>query len=156
MAAIKIIQFSRPPTPHLRTKFFHPVHLGRPISNERPLPRPHLPLPLPMITNKLKENKLQGWILYVGPYLRSAFVFIINSLILSDFLLTSFHLAEASLSAFLWLYTLGCAFVQKYHEMFFIYNYWHYDYWFCNQPVFISQLENVNKLWNNNSTVHVN
>ena len=35
-----------------------------------------------------------------GPSFRSAFVFSINSLILSGFPLTSFHLAEASLSAF--------------------------------------------------------
>ena len=55
-----------------------------------------------------------------GPSFRSAFVFSINLLILSGF---SFHLAEASLSAFLWLYTLVCAVVRTYHEMSFIYNY---------------------------------
>ena len=60
------------------------------------------------------------------PSLRPAFVFSINSLILSGFPLTSFHLAEASLSAFLSLYTLVCAAVQKYHEMSFIYNYSHF------------------------------
>ena len=54
---------------------------------------------------------------------RSAFVFSINSLILSGFPLISFHLAEASLSAIFWLYTLVCAVVRKYHEMSFIYNY---------------------------------
>ena len=58
-----------------------------------------------------------------GPSFRSAFVFSINSLILSGFPLTSFHLAEASLSVFSWLYTLVCAVVQKYHEMSFIYDY---------------------------------
>ena len=47
-----------------------------------------------------------------GPSFRSAFVFSINSLILPGFP-TSFHLAEASLSAFLWLYTLVCAVAQK-------------------------------------------
>ena len=36
----------------------------------------------------------------------SAFAFSINSLILPGFPLTSFDLAEASLSTFLWLYTL--------------------------------------------------
>ena len=56
-------------------------------------------------------------------FFRSIFVFIINSLILSGFPLTSFHSAEASLSAFTWLYTLVCAVVQKSLEMFFIYNY---------------------------------
>ena len=49
-----------------------------------------------------------------------------------------------------------CEVVQKYHEMFFIYNYSHFQYSFCNQPVLFAQLENVNKLWNNNRTVHVN
>ena len=57
-----------------------------------------------------------------SPSFRSAFVFSVNSLILSGFPLTSFHLAEASLSAFSWLYTLVCAVVQKYYEMSFIYN----------------------------------
>ena len=41
-----------------------------------------------------------------GPSFTSTFVFSINSLILSGFPLTSLHLAEALLSAFLWLYTL--------------------------------------------------
>ena len=45
----------------------------------------------------------------------------INSLILSGFPLTCFHLAEVSLSAFLWLCTIVCAIVQKYHKMSFIY-----------------------------------
>ena len=48
-----------------------------------------------------------------GPSLRSAFVFSINSLILPGFPLTSFHLAEASLSISLWLYALVCAVAQK-------------------------------------------
>ena len=58
-----------------------------------------------------------------GPSFRSAFVLSINSLIMSGFPFTSFHLAEASLSPFSWLYTLVCAVVQKYHEMYFIYIY---------------------------------
>ena len=89
-----------------------------------------------------------------GPSFRSVFVFSINSLMV--FLLTSIHLAEASLRAFSWLYTLVCAVVQKYQEMFFIYNYSDFQHSFCNQPVLFAQLENVNKLWNNNRAVHVN
>ena len=58
-----------------------------------------------------------------GPSFRSVFVFSINSLMVCGFPLTSFHLAEASLRAFSWLYTLVCAVVQKYQEMSFIYNY---------------------------------
>ena len=44
MTSMKIVQFSRLPTPLVNThlvnlcpKFFHPLHLGRPISNESPL-----------------------------------------------------------------------------------------------------------------------
>ena len=90
-----------------------------------------------------------------GPFFTLAFVFSINSLILSGFPLTSFHLAAASLSAFSWLY-LVCPVVQKHHEMFFIYNYPHFWYSLCNQLVLFPQLENVNKLWNNKRTVHAN
>ena len=36
MTSMKIVHFSRPPTPlvHQRPKFFHPLDLGRPISTE--------------------------------------------------------------------------------------------------------------------------
>ena len=88
-----------------------------------------------------------------APSFRSAFIFSINSLILSGFPLTSFHLDEASLSAFSWISTLVC--VKKYHEMSFIYNYSHFWYSFCNQPALFAQLENVNNLWKNNHAVHV-
>ena len=71
------------------------------------------------------------------PSFRSAFVFSINSLILSGFPLISFHLAEASLSAFSWFYTLVCAVVQKS----FVYDYSHFWYSLCNQPVLFAQLE---------------
>ena len=63
-----------------------------------------------------------------GLFFRSVFVFSINSLILSGFPLTSFRLAKASLSAFSWLYTNACAVVQKYHKMYFIYNYSRFKY----------------------------
>ena len=50
-----------PPSPFprlLHPKFFRPLDLGRPISNE--------PFrPLHMITNQLKENIILGWLLYV-------------------------------------------------------------------------------------------
>ena len=55
------------------------------------------------------------------PSFRSAFVFSINSLILSGFPLTSFRLAKPSLSAFSWLYTLEWAVIMS-----FIYNYSHF------------------------------
>ena len=94
------------------------------------------------------------------PSFRSVFVFsinsLINSLILSGFPLTSFHLAETFLSAFSWLYTRVCAVVHKTLQNVFIFNYSQLKQSFCNQPVLFAQLENVNKLWNNNRTVHVN
>ena len=61
-----------------------------------------------------------------GRFFRLVFVFSINSLILSGFPLTSFHLVEASPSAFSWLDTLVRAIVQKYQEMSFICNCSHF------------------------------
>ena len=63
---------------------------------------------------------------------------------------------ESLLSALSWLYNLKCAVVQNYHKMSFIYNYSHFQYSFCNQPVLLAQLENVNKLWKSNHTLNVN
>ena len=90
-----------------------------------------------------------------GPCSRSAFVFNINSLILSGFPLTYFHLAEAGLCTFSWLYALACVVVQKYHEMSFIYNHSHSWSHFAINLFYLQQLENVNKPWNNNRTEHV-
>ena len=84
-----------------------------------------------------------------GLSFRSALVFSINSLILSDLPLTSFHLVEASLSAF-------CGFILLRVQLFkIIYNCSYFRYSFSNQSVLLAQLENVSKLWNNNRTVHV-
>ena len=48
MSTIKIVQFSRPPPPtslvHLRPKFFHPLDLGHPNSNEPPSPNDNQPI----------------------------------------------------------------------------------------------------------------
>ena len=52
-----------------------------------------------------------------GPSFRLGFVFSINSLILFGFALTSFHLTDALISAFLWLHTLVCAVVQNYLKL---------------------------------------
>ena len=118
MTSMKIVQFSRPSTPivHLRPKFFHHLDLGRPISNEPPSPNDNQSI-------KRKRNPSKyGYYVLPGPSFGWTFVFSINSLILSGFPLTSFHSAEASLSAFSWLYTLVCAVVQKYHEMYFLHS----------------------------------
>ena len=56
MTSMKNAQFSRPATPtplvHLRPTFFHPLDLGRPISNN---PTPHLS-PNDNQTMKIKSN----------------------------------------------------------------------------------------------------
>ena len=111
MTSMKIFRFSRPPTPLLiyLQNLFTPLTLDVQFQM--------IP-PLQIIINQLKENIIQGWLLYViRSFLQLAFVSSINSLILSGFLLTSFHLAEASRSPFSWLYGLVSANVQKYHEM---------------------------------------
>ena len=86
-------------------------------SNFKRLPsRP--PASLQMITNQLKENIIQAWLLQViRSFFQIDFCFQHNSLTLSGFSLTSFYLAEASLPALLCHYTLVCAVVQKYHEI---------------------------------------
>ena len=93
-----------------------------------------------------------------GPSFRSVFVFSINSLILFGFPLTSFHLAEVSLSAFLWLCTLVCVVVQNITKcfLFIIISDIFSTHFKINLLAIFAQLENVNKLWNNNHTVHVN
>ena len=86
-----------------------------------------------------------------------SFVFSVNSLISSGFPLASFHLVEPSLSAFSWLYTLVCEFVQKYHEMSFLFIITHnLSTHFAVNLFFLPQLENVNKLKRKNRTMHVN
>ena len=61
MTSMKIVQFSRSPTPlvHLLPKFFHSVDLGRPISKKTP------PSSLQMVTNQLKENVNPRMTIYV-------------------------------------------------------------------------------------------
>ena len=61
-----------------------------------------------------------------SPSFRSALLLSINSLILSGFSLTSFHLAEASLSAFSWLYSCVCSSPDMSRNVFFIYNHSHH------------------------------
>ena len=108
------------PIVHLRPKFCHPLELGRPISNEPPSPNDN---------QSVKKNTIQGWLLYaIRSFSSGRLSFsVFNSLNLSGFPLTSFHLAEASQSAFSWLYNLVCAVAPKYLEMSFIYNYSHFS-----------------------------
>ena len=84
-----------------------------------------------------------------GPSFGWAFVSRINSLILSGFPLISFHLAEASLSAFWWFYNLVCVQLCKSSTK-CLCNYLHFYYSFCNHSVLFTQLENIKKISKNN------
>ena len=115
MTSMEIIQFSRPPTPLFIyvQKSSNPLTLDVQFQTKSPSPNGNQSI-------QIKHKTRMALICY--QVLPSAFVFSINSLILSSFHLTFLHLAEASLSAFSWLYTLVCEVVQKYHEMYFTYN----------------------------------
>ena len=132
-----------PPLVHLRPKFSHPSDLGCPNSEETPSP---------------KENINERWHYYMlsGPIFRSAFVFTINSLALSGFPLTSYHLAEAWLSAFSWLWTLVLQLSENITKCLLFIIIHIFSIHFAMNLVLFIHLENVNKLWNNNRTVHVN
>ena len=111
MTSMEITEFSRPPTP---------LSIYVQISSNP------LTLDVQFQMNLPSPNDKQSWspiYMLSDPSFRSAFVFSINSLILPGFSLTSFNCAEASLSAFSWLYTLVCVVVKKIHEMSFVYNY---------------------------------
>ena len=144
---MEIIQFSKPPT----LSFIYVKKSSISLTLDVQFQTNH-PSSSGNQSIQIKHNPRMTLICY--QVLPSAFIFSINLLISSSFHLTFLHLAEASLSAFSWLYTLVCEVVQKYHEMYFTYN--HFLYSFCNQPALFAQGENVNKLWNNNRTVHVN
>ena len=152
MTSMKIVHFQDAllPCPSTSKIFPTPWPWTSKFKRARPLP-----LLSPNDNRSIKRKHNLRMSMLSGPSFRSPFVFSINSLILSGLPLTSFHLAEASLSVFLCLYTLLCAVVQNY-QMSFIYNYSHFQYSFCNQAVLFAQLENVNKLWNSNRIVHVN
>ena len=64
--SMKIVQFSRPPTPlvHLRPKFVHPVNLERPISNKLPPVSQPLSSPNDNQSVKRKHNSRMTIICY--------------------------------------------------------------------------------------------
>ena len=74
MASMEIVQFPRLPVPliHLRPKFFQPLDLGRPISNEPPHPPPHTPRPpSPNDNQSIKtKNNPRTTIMLSGPSFR--------------------------------------------------------------------------------------
>ena len=91
------------PLIHLCPKFFHPLDLAPPISNEPPTL-------LQMITNQLNENIIQGWLLCdIRPFVQVGFRFqyqLINLVLLSfDFFSFSWSLSICFVVA---LYSCVC------------------------------------------------
>ena len=106
VTSMKIAQFSRPSSPlvQLRPKFFHALELDVQFQTPPSPPTPPLPppplSPHPHSPNDIKGNIILGWLLNVVRSFLQAdfrFQFSTNSLILSGFLFTSFHLTEANL-----------------------------------------------------------
>ena len=105
MTSMKTVKVLRPLTPlvHPRPKFFSPFNLWRSIS-KKPSRQ--------MITNQVKENIIQGWLLFV---LRS---FFLAGFCFQYQLINFDWLYFDSISDFWWLYTLLCIVAQKYHNFF--------------------------------------
>ena len=79
-----------------------------------------------MITNQLKENIIQGWLLHIiRSFLQVSFRLQHQFINLAWI---SFDICSSPQTTFLWFCT---------HEMSFYYNYSHFQYAFCSQPVFI-------------------
>ena len=94
MASMKIVQFSRNSTP----LSIYVQNSSNPLTLDVQF---QTNLPSPNDNHQLKENIFKDqYYMLLGPSFRSVFVFSINSLMLSGFLLTCFHSAKVSLSAF--------------------------------------------------------
>ena len=109
-----------------------------------------------MITNQLKENIIQGWLWYViRSVLQVGFRFLYE-LINLVWLFFDFFSFRWSLTTFFFvaLYSCACS-CPKISQNFFVCNYSHFWYSFCNQLVLFARLENVSKPWNNSRTVQV-
>ena len=139
MTSMKIVQFSRSPTPlvHLCPKFFHPLDFGRPIQR--------IP-PLQMITSQLKENIIQGWLLYViRSFLQVGFRFqyqLINLVWLSfDFFSFSWSL---TICFFVALYSCLCSCPKISRNIFYLQLFTFLVLILQSTCFFFSQLENVN------------
>ena len=138
MTSLKTVQFSSRQDPQSSLSIYvqhspTPLNLGVQFqTTKQPSPL------LQMITRQLKENIIQGWLLYViRSFFQVGFRFqyqLINLVWPFGWCLTTcFCVASYSV-------------VQKYYEMPFIYNHSHFQYWFCNQPALFAQTGNVEKL----------
>ena len=94
MTSMKIVQFSRSST--LLSIYVQNSSTPLTLDVKR---TPPFPFPNDNQSIQIKKSK-DDYHMLSGPSFRSAFVFIVNSLILSSFPLTSFHLFEASLICF--------------------------------------------------------
>ena len=110
MTSMKIVQFLRPPTPlsiYVQNSSF-PLDVQF-LNKSIPSPNDNKSI-------KRKHNPRMTIICYhVLP--SGQFCFQYQPLNLVCFFFDIFHLVEASLSAFLCLFTFECAVVQKYHEI---------------------------------------
>ena len=143
MTSVKIVQFSRPPTPlaHLRPNFFHPLELEPPVSNDSPpapclspndnqsIKRKHNP----SMTTASYQVLLSDRLLFSAQLINLVWLFF-------DFFLFSWSLTSCFAVP---LYSCVCSCPKISRNS-------HFQYSFCNQPVAI------NKLRNNDRTVHVN
>ena len=152
MMSMKIVQFSRASISlvHLCPVSFHPLDLGRLISDT--------PIPLAMITNQSKENIIQGWLLYViGSFPQVGFFFPNQPI---NLVWLSFDLFSFSWSLTIYLLLCGiillCVQLSEKIKKFLLYIIIHIFSSHFAINVFFPQLENVNKLWNNNRTVDMN
>ena len=75
-----------------------------------------------------------------GPSFSSAFAFSVNSL-------TSLQLAEASLSAFSWLYIFVCAVFQKDHKMSFVIIIHIFSTHFAINMFYMHNLKTTHRAW---------
>ena len=92
-----------------------------------------------------------------GPSFRPAFVFSVNSSKLSGFSFDFFSFSWSfTIYFFMASYSCMCAVVQNITNCLLFIIIHIFSTHFCNQPVLFAQLENVNKLWNNNLTMNVN
>ena len=106
---------SRPPIPlvYLREKLFHPLTLNVQFQTTSP--------PFQMITNKLKENLIQGWLLYVTrSFLQPGFRFQYQ---LINLVWLSFYFFSFSWSGFILLWVHLSKNITK---LCFVYNYSHF------------------------------
>ena len=91
-----------------------------------------------------------------GPSFKSVFIFSINSLILSGFSLTSFHLVKTHYLLFRGFILLSVQLSKNITKCLLFIIIYIFSTHFAINLVFFAQHENVNKLWNNNRIVHVN